>query len=142
MKVFVQNLLRYFLLLIGTGIVVEQSFLHFYLDRGAIHDDEAFKSYIASLDLKNPSSNPNYSYGVNSFECQYKKIFWFYNFRMCLQGYGFDPANGMPRYRLRIAKPAGYLTVIPWEKIDRIAYDGADIFTLDNQGHVIEEMSK
>ena len=108
-------------------IAAEQSFLHFYLDNAAIHDEAAFDAYLQSLKTIPPTLKRTYPWG-----CHYAGIALIYTFKMCVgDGSLGDPVQSR-RYYLEVQKPAGYLTLVPWNDPDRIVYDGASVHNLDD----------
>ena len=115
------------LMAISLLIAAEQSFLHFYLDDAAIHDEAAFETYLSSL--RNTPPTPKRSY---PWDCQFARIALIYTFKMCVEdGNAFEPV-GPRRYGLRIQKPAGFLTLVPWNYEDRIVFYGAFVHSLDD----------
>ena len=108
-------------------IAAEQSFLHFYLDNAAIHDEAAFDAYLQSLKTIPPTLKRTYPWG-----CHYARIALIYTFKMCVGDGSLGDLVQSRGYYLEVQKPAGYLTLVPWNDPDRIVYDGASVHNLDD----------
>lgn len=109
-------------------VAAEQSFLHFYLDNVAIHQDAAFRAYLESLGPRKQRFGE-----LRPWDCGTARIATYYTFKMCVYDYASGDASESRRYVLYAQKPAGYLTLVPWNSESRWESDSAEIFGLNEK---------
>lgn len=122
------------LLVLGVSLIgAEQAFLHFYLDPLSERDDRAIFAYIKSIDPQKLEE------AYRPWPCKKVEVAIIYDYQICIF---YDLArtdDDPPVYRISVIRPAGYITLIPWNYPDRAIFDGADIFTVDSNLRILSD---
>ncbi len=127
------SLFKYGWSLLVLAIAVEQSFLHFYLNKKVEQQDKIFYQFIE--EAKNLLKWEKSSYLI---KCDYRPVFLVYKFEICiLQGNLFQGSDKNTKI-LKIAYPSGLLSYVP-PGSGRITWDGVYIFELSPMGLVITD---
>jgi hypothetical protein len=128
-----------FALLALTALFVAEQLLLKFLDWRAKWDDEAFKAYLANPGV--PQANKGMIY-----RCQYQPIAWVYRYRICIRDAGVRILNGEneeePHYYLVMLGTTGHLTIMPEENGDRETWDRTNIWLVDKNLNVLEDLRK
>ena len=109
------------------------------LDWQAKWRDDEFRAYLANPGPRNENSRKIYS-------CQYRSIAWFYRYRLCVLDVGMREANSEgheePFYYLILVGTTGHLSPISEENGDRITWDSNNIWVLDKDLGVVEDLRR
>ena len=117
------------------AIVIEQSFIAFYLNKRVEQQDEVFYQFI-----KEARASPQWDHDSYIVKCEYRKIFLIYQYRMCIYGDTWNPETKELTFGLDIQGAGGYLSLISWLNEDRMVWDRIPIFALNLNGDVISDI--
>jgi len=119
--------------LIGILIAVEQSFLHFLLDREVQQRTKEHMAFVEQI-----KSRPGGLESIRRKYCESRRAALIYSYKLCvfrlLIG---DDDPRKERFSVYGIKPAGWLTLVPWNDGDRSIFHGFQITYLDNFGAMI-----
>lgn len=125
--------LRTVFIVTGLLIAIEQSFLHFWLDKAVQQRREEHMAFLEKVKSR--------SGGLESIKrkyCEKRRVALIYSYKLCI--YRLLLAEDDPRkarFTFFGIKPAGYLTLLPWDYGDRSIFYGFHIAYLDASGEVV-----
>jgi hypothetical protein len=128
-----------FVLLAFIVLFTAEQLLLKLLDWRAKWRDDEFKAYLANPGPRNEDSSQIYG-------CQYRSIAWFYRYRICIKDLDSQRTSSQnveePTYTLHIIGAAGYLSPIPEEGGDRETWDSTNIWVVDDELRIVDDMRK
>ena len=132
--IFTRN--GWFLLILA--IVVEQSFIAFYLNKKVEQQSEVFQHFIEEA-----KALPEWKKGLYIIKCDYQSILLVYQYEMCLftAAADSDKKSSEQHKILRVAYPGGLLSYLPLNS-GRITWDGENIFDLSPNGEIVNDYRK
>jgi len=129
----IRRVTRTVIIVIGLLIVAEQSFLYFWLDREVQQRHQEHMAF-----LEKAKSRPNGLEGIRWEYCEKRRVALIYSYQLCIHRLLIaedDPRK--ERFAFYGVKPAGYLTLLPWDYSDRSMFFGFGIAYLDASGEVV-----
>ena len=127
----VRRATRTVFIVIGLLIAIEQSFLHFWLDKAVQQRREEHMAFLEKV-----KSRPGGLESIKRKYCEKRRVALIYSYKLCIYRGSPDPESGRPGFTVRIQKPSGYLTLVPWDYPDRILFDGVSLYGVNADGEI------
>jgi hypothetical protein len=127
--------------------IAEHGIILFYLDHQSITQDSTFRKYISKFsDYYRSGGEPAWVVqnggGKTDFPCEYQKIAYLYDYRMCANYIRKDPQSGKTSLVLTIVKPGPYLSYVPQHLPDRILWSSVDVLYFTVDGIITKDLRK
>lgn len=114
------------MIVLTVAVVIEQQFILRGIDKLSVRQQEVYLDYIAKLGPPLRPYNDDHV-GVLAYKCVPRRIGFIYTYKLCVKT-ARRQQNGKPQYSLLVIKPAGYLTLVPWNSGDRILWNSVYVF--------------
>jgi len=128
---FIKTLLKWLFGALIVAVILEQGVILNYLDYLSVRQNDVYLAYIKSLDPKNKRSSSYYA-AIPAYDCAIERIAIIYTYQICVYNALTDNSPPQGLMILRVVKPAGYLTLLPYSYGDRPMMYGRDIFMFAN----------
>lgn len=117
-------------------VACEQSLLKFYLDKVVLHRDAEIMEFIEKI-----KSRPGGISEIGRSECEYGNIGkWPYKYQICIYRGFKNRSTNENLFGISVTKPAGYLTLLPWDYGDRELIFRVWLFLIDSNGKIVEKI--